>query len=234
MKDLGRISYQTAWDLQTEINAALIRDKRANGTGILPHQLIMCEHDPVYTLGKSGSEDNLKIPLNRLGDIDAEYFRINRGGDITFHGPGQLVVYPIFDLDRFFTDIHKYVRMLEEAVIRLLAYYGLEGRRLEGFTGVWLYDDSGWRKLCAIGVHLSRWVTMHGLALNVNTELDYFGHIVPCGIEDKDKKVSSISRELGREIDMDETKSQLQGIFAELFEFEYHTQTDTEWQTARK
>lgn len=226
LKDLGRIPYKEAWDIQSGINAELIRDKRAHGEGKLPHQLLICEHDPVYTLGKSGSEANLRIELDQLSKINATYFKINRGGDITFHGPGQLVVYPIFDLDRFFTDVHKYVRMLEETIIRLLDTYGLQGKRLEGYTGVWLNDDKGWRKLCAIGVHLSRWVTMHGLALNVNTELDYFDNIIPCGIAERDKSVTSMRNELNQPLSMEEVKSRLQSIFADLFEFDYYTQSD--------
>jgi lipoyl(octanoyl) transferase len=149
-----------------------------------------------------------------------EYFKINRGGDITYHGPGQIVGYPILDLDEIFTDIHKYVRFLEEAVIRTCNDYGLITGRIEGYTGVWLSDGSKNRKICAIGVHLSRWVTMHGFAFNVNTNLDYFDYIVPCGIVDEDKTVTSLEKELGRKVDIEEVKNRLLNHFAELFDVE--------------
>ena len=221
-RDLGRISFADAWKLQTELNQQLIAWKRGDRQARQPHYLLFCEHPPVYTLGKSGSETHLQIDDRQRADMEIEYFRINRGGDITYHGPGQLVVYPIFDLDRFFTDVHRYVRYLEEAVIRLLAHYGLTGTRVQEFTGVWFNDDAGQvRKVCAIGVHLSRWVTMHGLALNVNTDLGYFQHIVPCGIPAGDKTVTSMQRELAQTVEMDIVKAQLKAIFAELFAFHY-------------
>jgi len=224
--DLGQIDYQSAWDLQTRLNKELIADKRMHGTGSLAHSLIFCSHPPVYTLGKSGSADNLRIDQDGLKGIDATFVKINRGGDITFHGPGQVVGYPIFDLDRFFTDVHKYVRFLEQAIIDLLSQYGLISERLEGYTGVWLSDQGqNWRKICAIGVHLSRWVTMHGFALNVNTDMTYFDHIIPCGIADDDKAVTSLSKELGCALDIGEVKSRLKDIFARLFEYDYINQT---------
>ncbi len=168
----------------------------------------------------------MRIDEDGLKGIDASFVKINRGGDITFHGPGQVVGYPIFDLDRFFTDVHKYVRFLEQAIIDLLAEYGLKGERLDGYTGVWLSDEGqNLRKICAIGVHLSRWVTMHGFALNVNTDLAYFNHIIPCGIADDDKAVTSLRKELGRDVDIDEVKSRLKDIFARLFEYDYINQT---------
>ncbi|NNE28171.1 MAG: lipoyl(octanoyl) transferase LipB [Saprospiraceae bacterium] len=227
--DWGNIPYSQAWERQTEIQQGLISLKRANRDLTEQerkeaiHSLIFCSHPHVYTLGKSGSEDNLLLAESEREKHQVEYFKINRGGDITYHGPGQIVGYPIFDLDYFFTDVHKYVRMIEEAIIRLLASYGIEAGREEGFTGVWLSpkDGKSKRKICAIGVHLSRWVTLHGFALNVNTNLDFFDHIIPCGIQDPDKEVTSMSKELGRDLDMEEVKSKLKQIIADLFEFKY-------------
>ena len=227
--DLGLVEYSRAWELQTVLNKRLIDAKREGGQKAAEHEhyLILCEHPPVYTLGKSGTEDNVLIDEQRMKQLGIEFFRINRGGDITFHGPGQLVCYPIFDLDRFFTDVHRYVRSLEEVVIRLLDIYGLTGQRLPEYTGVWLNPQPGvWRKVCAIGVHLSRWVTMHGLALNVCTEMDYFRHIVPCGISPLEKEVTSISRELGRAVTVSEVSSQIRTIFAEVFGYEPVNQQD--------
>lgn len=226
-KDLGRIDYQEAWDYQTQVHQAIVRRKLAirqeAPTALpLPHQLLFCEHPPVYTLGKSGSPAHLLLDEQQLQSRGFTFYKINRGGDITYHGPGQLVGYPIFDMERFFTDIHQYVRYIEEAIIRTIADYGLEGFRLKGYTGVWL-DAEGElpkRKICAIGVHLSRWVTMHGFAFNVNTNLSHFDYIVPCGIEDKDKGVTSLAQEIGRPVDMDEVKAKVKKQFADLFEFE--------------
>jgi lipoyl(octanoyl) transferase len=186
------------------------------------HELLFCEHLPVFTLGKSGSDAHLQISdEDRLGK-QIEFFRINRGGDITYHGPGQIVGYPIFDLDYFFTDVHRYVRSLEEVVIRTLALHGLEAGRIPGFTGVWMdWGSDRPRKICAIGVHMSRWVTMHGFALNVNTDLSYYQHIVPCGIDTSQKPVTSMSKELGRTSGMEEVKRQLKTTFAEVFDFDY-------------
>ncbi len=221
--DLGQIGFREAWEYQTEIHKELIRNKRLDEPAVPNHHMIFCEHKHVYTLGRSGSEEHLLLDLIGLEEHGAEYIKINRGGDITYHGPGQLVVYPILDLDHFFNDVHKYVRFLEEAVIRLLVGYGLSGKRITGYTGVWLDAENNKpkRKICAIGVHLSRWVTLHGLALNVETDLSYFNHIVPCGITDEDKTVTSISKELNREIDMTELKSRLRVIMSDLFEFDY-------------
>ena len=177
----------------------------------------------VYTLGKSGSIDNLLLDNEALAQAGFEFFKINRGGDITYHGPGQIVGYPIFDLDRFFTDVHRYVRFLEEAVILTLADYGIYGTRVEKYTGVWLEatEDKPLRKICAIGVHLSRWVTMHGFAFNINTNLGHFNNIIACGITDEDKTVTSLAKELGREMDIEEVKSRLKNHFAHLFGFTF-------------
>ncbi|WP_235293210.1 lipoyl(octanoyl) transferase LipB [Portibacter lacus] len=224
-EDWGRVSYQEAWDRQTVLHNSLKDLKifnRRNDTDLLQsHYLIFCDHHPVYTLGKSGKMDHLLLNEEQLIQEDIEFFKINRGGDITFHGPGQIVAYPIFDLDEMFTDVHKYVRFLEETVIRTLASYDIVALRIKDFTGVWLpaTDTKPKRKICAIGVHLSRWVTMHGLAFNVNTDLKYFNNIIPCGISDDDKEVTSLQQELGREVDIEEVKDRLKMEFEELFEF---------------
>jgi lipoyl(octanoyl) transferase len=250
-QDLGRISYKTAWDYQSQlqkqvIDAKLAARKRLEATpsvfndvgsemsdvglGIAhfpsvqnPHYLLFCEHNPVYTLGKSGSIDHLLLNEEQLAARDIEFFRINRGGDITYHGPGQITGYPIFDMEQFFTDVHKYVRYLEETVIRTMADLGLEGYRIKEYTGVWINTkaDGKARKICAIGVHFSRWVSLHGFAFNVNTDLTYFKNIIPCGIADEDKDVTSLSTELGREIDIKEVKHILKWHFADLFNYKY-------------
>jgi lipoyl(octanoyl) transferase len=231
-KDLGRIPYREAWDLQQGLHNEAIQRKRDNrerkerGEALFPisHHLLFCEHPPVMTLGRSGSEQHLLLDEAGLQAKGIEFFKINRGGDITYHGPGQIVGYPIFDLDEFFTDVHRYVRCLEEAVIRTLAEYGItDAYRIKEYTGVWL-PQKGWlpkRKICAIGVHLSRWVTMHGFAFNVNTDLGYFRHIVPCGINDKDKDVTSLANELGHTVDEHEVKEKLRQHLAELFGFDF-------------
>ena len=230
-KDLQSIPYQTAWDYQQQLLNEVVAIKRHN-RGLTPdhsefllqkHYLLFCHHPPVYTLGKSGSMEHLLLSEAELKENGIDFYKINRGGDITFHGPGQIVGYPIFDLEHFFTDVHKYVRYLEEAVIRTLAEYGLEGYREEGFTGVWLPQTAVLpkRKICAIGVHLSRWVTMHGFAFNVNTDLQYFRNIVPCGIQAADKDVTSLALELGHTIEMKEVSRKLKKHFAELFDFEF-------------
>ncbi|AEE54191.1 lipoyl(octanoyl) transferase LipB [Haliscomenobacter hydrossis] len=236
-KDLGRMSYQEAWDFQTQLHHEVVERKLAlrkaepnspaSGSGL--HYLLFCEHPPVYTLGKSGSMDNLLLDEPSLQQAGFEFFKINRGGDITYHGPGQIVGYPIFDLDRFFTDVHRYVRTLEEAVIHTLATYGLKGIRVEKYTGVWLEasDEKPLRKICAIGVHLSRWVTMHGFAFNINTDLSHFEHIIPCGIVDEDKAVTSLAKELGRIQDIEEVKQRLQHHFAQVFGFEFAIPVNT-------
>ena len=222
IRRLGLIDYKEAWDLQEKIFKELgdlkIKNRNEN-TSVLPqNQLLVCEHPHVFTLGKSGKEDHLLLDKKGLKDNEADYFKINRGGDITYHGPGQLVVYPIFDLEQFFTDIHKYMRFLEEAVILTLSEYGIFGERMEGQTGVWLGVGSPVaRKICAMGVKSSRWITMHGLGFNVNADLKYFDYIVPCGISDK--SVTSMQYELGRKIDMDELSEKLVVHLSNLFDF---------------
>ena len=227
-QDLGEIAYQKAWDLQQSLVQELIEAKRAaikEELDYLPknHHLLFCEHPHTYTLGKGGTEDNLLASSALLAAKGAEFVKINRGGDITYHGPGQLVGYPIFDMDYFFNDVHKYVRFLEEAVILLLTTYGLEGLRIEGKSGVWLAPTQGiqYKKIMAVGIHMSRWVTMHGFALNVSTDMTMFDMIVPCGIQEPDKTVTSLSQELGRVVEMDEVKARLKDIYRSLFNFEY-------------
>lgn len=226
-EDLGLIDYKEAWDYQTvyfekTVNTKIKNRKLEdiNEKEITKNYLLFCEHPHVYTLGKSGSETNLLIGEAILKQKEATYYKINRGGDITYHGPGQLVGYPIFDLDHFFSDIHKYLRFLEEAVILTLKEYGIESERSDGETGVWLDVDTPYaRKICALGVKSSRWVTMHGFALNVNTDLSYFDNIVPCGITDK--AVTSLEKELGRVIDLEEVKTKLKKHLSTVFEFNY-------------
>ena len=218
--DLGMADYQSAWDFQTARYESTIARKIANRDGDpapTDNFLIFCQHPHVFTLGKSGKEENLVIPRDRLSEISASYHQINRGGDITYHGPGQLVVYPVLDLENFFTDIHRYMRSLEEVVILTLADFGIAAGRYEGLTGVWLDArvPVKARKICAMGVKTSRWVTLHGLALNVNTDLNYFNYIIPCGISDK--AVTSMQRELGREVPMTEVAAALKKRFAEVF-----------------
>ncbi len=222
-RDLGLIDYKEAWDFQETIFNNTIQEKIQirNGDQSLQtkNYLLFCEHPHVYTLGKSGSESNLLLNELELEQEEATFYKINRGGDITYHGPGQLVAYPIFDLDHFFTDIHKYMRFLEEAVIQTLADFGIIGGRVEGLTGVWIEGDTPKaRKICALGVKSSRWVTMHGIGFNVNSDLNYFSHIIPCGIDDK--AVTSMQQELGRELDIKEVSSVLKNKLAQLFEFE--------------
>lgn len=231
-QDWGLIDYKEAWDKQEELFAATVKiktDQRNRQLALpdgelaeevaTPNYLVFCEHPHVYTLGKSGKANNLLLDEQGLQEKQATYYHINRGGDITYHGPGQLVSYPILDLDNFFTDIHLYLRTLEEAVINTLAHYGLKAGRYEGYTGVWFdADNDKARKICAMGVRCSRWVTMHGLALNVNADLDYFNNIVPCGIDDK--AVTSIQAELGRPVDMEEVKKILSDQISVLFGME--------------
>ncbi|WP_027418707.1 lipoyl(octanoyl) transferase LipB [Crocinitomix catalasitica] len=218
------IDYKEGWDFQEVLFKETIDLKIANRDGksdtIPKNHLIFCEHPHVYTLGKSGAETNLLINEETLRQKNAQFYKINRGGDITYHGPGQLVMYPIFDLDQFFTDIHKYMRFLEEAVILTLAEFGIKGGRVDGLTGVWI--DGGTpdeRKICAMGVKSSRWVTMHGIALNINTDMSYFNHMVPCGIVDK--AVTSMQQELGKEVDLKAVQEALKINMANIFDFDY-------------
>jgi lipoyl(octanoyl) transferase len=224
--DWGLIDYQQAWDKQDEVfmkTVALKTANRTNNTSLeTPNYLIFCEHPHVYTLGKSGHPENLLLDEAGLIEKGATYYKINRGGDITYHGPGQIVGYPILDLDNFFTDIHLYLRTLEEAVILTLKDYGIAAGRYPGYTGVWLdADNDKARKICALGVRCSRWVSMHGFAFNVNVDLDYFKNIVPCGIDDKD--VTSMERELGAPQDMEAVKEKLKQHIADLFHMELKT-----------
>lgn len=223
--DLGLADYAETWDLQEKILAETVRLKRENRDRLVDdqhpsrHVLLFCEHPHVYTLGKSGQEEHLLADGEQLSEIGATYHRINRGGDITYHGPGQLVGYPIFDLDHFFNDIHQYLRLLEEAIIRTCADYGIEAGRIEGLTGVWLdvHNPAQARKICAFGVRCSRWVTMHGFAFNVNSDLSYFNRIVPCGISDKG--VTSLQQELGHALDFAEVRARVLGHMADVFPF---------------
>jgi len=223
VEDWALLDYEQAWKKQEQVFAETVQAKvvnRNNNTDFpVNNHLIFVEHPHVYTLGKSGKPENLLLNEAALRDREATFYKINRGGDITYHGPGQIVVYPILDLDNFFTDIHLYLRTLEEAVILTLADYGIDGGRYEGYTGVWIdADNQRARKICAMGVRCSRWVTMHGLAFNINTDLAYFKNIVPCGIDDKD--VTSMERELGYPLEMDEVKEKLKKYIVKLFDME--------------
>lgn len=222
--DLGLIDYKEACDLQEKLFQKTVQQKidiRNGNTSIeTSNYIIFCEHPHVYTLGKSGSEENLLLNAEQLSEKEAVYYKINRGGDITYHGPGQLVVYPILDLDYFFTDIHKYMRFLEEVVISTLKEFGIKSGRFDGLTGVWIEAETPRaRKICAMGVKSSRWVTMHGIGFNINTDLNYFSHIIPCGIDDK--AVTSMKQELGIPISMEKVIAVLKQKFAEQFSFTY-------------
>lgn len=214
-QDLGRIVYAKALDIQTEKFNALLAAKAKGEKG--RNELLFCEHDPVLTIGKSGKDSNLLIPEARLQALGVSYYHINRGGDITYHGPGQITGYPIFDLETWYIGLKQYIYRLEETIIRFLALYGLKGERLEGATGVWLdpFVAGKARKICAIGVKSSRFVTMHGFALNINTDLNYFSLINPCGFTDKG--VTSLAKELGKEQDFEEAKRQLVALFRDVF-----------------
>jgi lipoyl(octanoyl) transferase len=222
VQDLGLKDYKETWEYQEALFASIIdikiKNRRADAGLETPNHFLFVEHPHVYTLGKSGDLDNLLISEETLASIGASFYKINRGGDITYHGPGQIVGYPILDLENYFTDIHKYLRLLEEMVILTLAEYGVKAARSKGETGVWL--DAGTpfaRKICALGVRASRWVTMHGFALNVNADLGYFDHMIPCGI--KGKAVTSLNVELGTpEVSMEDVKAKLLRHFLVLFE----------------
>lgn len=221
---LGHIEYQKALDIQTSLFSSIVSQKLQNrdlpdGQQSPTHNhLLFCEHPHVYTLGRSGAKENLLIDEANLAERKAVYYETNRGGDITYHGPGQLVGYPILDLDNFFTDIHKYLRLLEEAIILTLQEYKLHAGRINGLTGVWIdpVNPTKARKICAMGVKASRWVTMHGFALNINTDLTYFNNIIPCGISDKD--VTSLAKEMGKEIVASDVEEKLKKHLCALFE----------------
>jgi lipoyl(octanoyl) transferase len=235
-RDLGRLNYQSAWDYQERLLQENVKIKSlacSHESGVsksqLPaqdtelstqHYLLFVEHPPVFTLGKSGNIDHVLLNEDRLKEKGIEFFRTNRGGDITFHGPEQIVGYPILDLEKFYTDIGKYLRNIEEVIIQTLAGYGIKGDRSSGETGVWIDPDikGKERKICAIGVRTSRWITMHGFAFNVNTDLNYFNFIIPCGISNK--QVTSLEKELGRKVDMNEVKEKVKKNFEIIFETE--------------
>lgn len=218
-KDLGLVDYKKTWDYQEALLKQIVEHKRLNHESpVEPTQyLLFCEHPAVFTLGKSGNKSHLLLAENILKEKKIDYYHINRGGDITFHGPGQIVVYPIIDLDWYFNDIHRYLRNLEQIVIDTIKEFDIEGDREEGLTGVWIKDNEIPRKICAMGVRCSRWVTMHGIALNVNTDLSYYNYIVPCGIEDKG--ITSIAKEVGKKVDINIVKDALLKQFVKHFEF---------------
>lgn len=230
IKDLGLRDYKETWDYQDLLFQKILEIKSKNSKEKLqletPNYFLYVEHPHVYTLGKSGHIENLLISEEKLKALNATFYKINRGGDITYHGPGQIVGYPILDLENFFTDIHKYLRLLEEMIILTLAEYNVRAERSKGETGVWLDVGTPFaRKICAMGVRASRWVTMHGFALNVNTDLGYFDHMIPCGI--KGKAVTSLNVELGKAmVDMEEVKMKLLKNFLFLFEAEIKEKTE--------
>ena len=223
--DLGTMDYKEAWDFQQNLFNEIVeikKENRKNNTNLkTPNYFLFVEHPHVYTLGKSGNYSNLLIDENQLKNKNASFYKINRGGDITYHGPGQIVGYPILDLENFFTDIHMYLRFLEQTVIDSLDYFGIEAGRNQGKTGVWIDIDTPFpKKICAMGVRASRWVTMHGFALNVNVDLDYFNNIIPCGLTDN--VVTSLNKELNQsEADITEIKNVLKSCFSETFNSEF-------------
>ena len=224
-EDLGIMDYSTAWEYQENLMKNTIEIKMKNrkfpAKQIIetPNYFLFVEHPHVYTLGKSGDENNMLISTETLEKINASYVKTNRGGDITYHGYGQIVGYPVLDLENFFTDIHRYMRNLEEVIILTMADYGLKGKRSQGETGVWLDVGKPFaRKICAMGVKASRWVTIHGFAFNVNTDMQYFEHIIPCGI--KGKQVTSLERELGQKLNIEEVKNKIKRHFSEVFKCE--------------
>ena len=224
LQDLGLKDYKETWDYQEKLFKGIIDikidNRKKDTTNKTPNYFVFVEHPHVYTLGKSGDLSNLLLNEAQLEQKGATFYKINRGGDITYHGPGQIVGYPILDLDNFFTDIHKYLRFLEEVIIKTLAEYRITASRSEGETGVWLDVGTPFaRKICAMGVRTSRWVTMHGFALNANTNLGYFDNIIPCGI--KGKAVTSMEAELGKKVDLDEVKTKILKHFTELFNVEF-------------
>lgn len=221
--DLGTKDYKETWDFQEEVFNSIIDIKNKNrekeNKDITPNYLLFVEHPNVYTLGKSGKYSHLLISEEELAQKNVTFYKIDRGGDITYHGPGQIVGYPILDLDNFFTDIHKYLRFLEEVIIKTLADYGIKGERSPGETGVWIDVGTPFaRKICAMGVRASRWVTMHGFAFNINADLSYFNYIIPCGIVDK--SVTSLNQELGKNIPLQEVKEKIKFHFSNIFEAE--------------
>ncbi|RZT97220.1 lipoyl(octanoyl) transferase [Ancylomarina subtilis] len=225
-RDLSSIDYKEAWDYQEALFDEVLKSKQANADlpaeekKLSDNYLLFCEHPHVYTLGKSGNEQNMLLNMIQLQAKDATFHKINRGGDITYHGPGQIVGYPILNLETYDMGIKSYIYNLEQAIINCIADYGLQGHRLEGATGVWLdIDKPTVRKICAIGVRVSRWVSMHGFAFNVNTNLDYFGYINPCGFQDKG--VTSLKKELGKELDIEEVKHNLKNHIAILFDMTF-------------
>ena len=219
-QDLGLTDYFDTWQYQTEIHQKLKDEKKIINNPNPSHNLIFCEHHAVFTLGRSGSQENLIVSPEYLAENNIQFYKINRGGDITYHGPGQIVGYPIFDLDLFFNDVHKYVRLLEESVIQTLEHYNIRGYREPGYTGVWINSGYEKRKICAIGVHLSRWISLHGFAFNINTNLDHFNYIIPCGIKDEGKSVTSLEKELGEKQNIDEVKYILKNKISSIFEFD--------------
>tara|TARA_B100000927_G_scaffold242515_1_gene204258 strand:- start:545 stop:1243 length:699 start_codon:yes stop_codon:yes gene_type:complete len=223
--DLGVMDYKDAWDYQQNLFDEIVeikkKNRKNNSKSITPNYFLLVEHPNVYTLGKSGNISNLLINENQLKSKNASFYKINRGGDITYHGPGQIVGYPILDLENFFTDIHQYLRCLEETVINTLKIYGVKGERNNGKTGVWIDANTPFpKKICAMGVRASRWVTMHGFALNVNVNLEYFNNIIPCGLTNN--IITSLSKELNyKDIDMNKVKEDLKNSFSKTFKSEF-------------
>ncbi len=214
-KNLGRIDYKKAWDMQEELFAQKLHAKRSSQ--IPENHLLLCEHPPVFTLGKSGDDSNLLITQNLLDQKGIQYYKINRGGDITFHGPGQIVGYPLLDLEQFNLGVKEYIHLMEEVIIRTLAEYNIKSERLEGATGVWLDTDKpSTRKICAIGVKASRFITMHGFAFNVNTDLNFYSLINPCGFTDKG--VTSMKNELGKTFEIKEIQDKIKEQFSRVFD----------------
>ncbi len=217
VQQLGLMSYQSAWELQKSLFEKIVRSKAGGHNYAGMNYLLLTEHPHVYTFGKRGKEEHLLLNGDNLNQKGIQVFRINRGGDITYHGPGQVVVYPIIDLGQFFTDVRKYLNYIEESIIRTLADYGILAERSVGEAGVWVKDESGrLNKICAIGLRMSRWVSMHGLALNVNTDLEYFNYIVPCGI--RDKGVTSMQKELGVNLNEKEVTEKFLAHFQKIFD----------------